>query len=599
LGGKAGGSAEQGLGLVEKSAAQGEPEAYYALAVIHDTGRHAPKDKSRSCALFDKAAAKGHADAMFRAATCSLKDPVTPEQIQQVNRLVRQAARSGSQAAAMTLRLWPDWPAGLLDSRPEEPPQRRATTSPPPSAPAVTSKKDLTFFDAARDGNEAAVRKFLADGTDVNMRDTTPRGEEQTALHHAMRAADPAVAAVLIEHGANVNARANSGYTPLHVAAGLGKVPHAKLLLGKGAFVDAVDSRGMPIHAAVLQGQQGMVELLLKAGANPNARTPRSEDTPLTLLNDAMHYVPAHDAIIRLLVEAGADVNARSKYGNRPIQGLARGGEETTLFLLDKGATTVGARIDGHPITFEYAKNGKLRVLERLISSGHALDERSYEMTLLHYVAAYGDAKTAQWLIGKGLDVNIRDKQGGTPLHSASARAKDQMISFLLGAGADPNAEDADGRTPLFLLLATPGTARYAEREILKALPILRKGGARFDHADRDGVMPLHWYVMKAYIGIHLDVPMHCEIAFQIAEATGVEARTRDGDNVLHVLARRPAFMSSEYIVPKFAECLADMGAKAAATNRFGETPLDVARKHIPDAKPLAQFLVERLSQKE
>jgi aryl-alcohol dehydrogenase-like predicted oxidoreductase len=51
--------------------------------------------------------------------------------------------------------------------------------------------------------------------------------------------------------------------------------------------------------------------------------------------------------------------------------------------------------------------------------------------------------------IAKGADVNLADRNGGTPLHWAAARGLRDIAELLLAKGAEPNVKDADGETPL------------------------------------------------------------------------------------------------------------------------------------------------------
>jgi len=77
---------------------------------------------------------------------------------------------------------------------------------------------------------------------------------------------------MLLDRGANVNARANDGMTPLHQAAARGNTATAALLIDRGAEIDARGDYDLtPLHVAKVQGHAEVAELLLSKGA---------EDTP-------------------------------------------------------------------------------------------------------------------------------------------------------------------------------------------------------------------------------------------------------------------------------------------------------------------------------
>ena len=126
-----------------------------------------------------------------------------------------------------------------------------------------------------------------------------PRGF--TPLHMAADKGQTAVAKVLIEHGAEINARTDAGGTPLHWAAFDGRINAATLLLAEGAEINPRDKDGnTPLHWAAARGHVEMTELLIAHGADLNMKT-RNGCTPLRGAYD-FHQA----ATVRVLLRHGA-----------------------------------------------------------------------------------------------------------------------------------------------------------------------------------------------------------------------------------------------------------------------------------------------------
>ena len=153
-------------------------------------------------------------------------------------------------------------------------------------------------YAAANDRSGAAFETLLALGGDIDARD-----DGGAALLHAAAGADnPVVVKALLSAGADVEARDADGRSPLHDAAALsgwyedplvsqagphpiyGDTAVVEALLAAGAEVDARDDAGYtPLHAAAWRSRNPTVlELLLEAGADPDARTDAGE-TPLEM----------------------------------------------------------------------------------------------------------------------------------------------------------------------------------------------------------------------------------------------------------------------------------------------------------------------------
>ena len=165
----------------------------------------------------------------------------------------------------------------VLETRDEEP---EKVISPREKQEREKERDAHALYKAALDGHVEEVRRLLAKGVPVD----STIGDGETPLHGAARGGREAVARLLLAKGASVNAVSAvkveydwnesveylyGGETPLHMAAGRGHEAVVRLLLDKGAVVDAVDSRNdMPLHQAARGGHLAVVQLLRDKGAD-------------------------------------------------------------------------------------------------------------------------------------------------------------------------------------------------------------------------------------------------------------------------------------------------------------------------------------------
>ena len=140
----------------------------------------------------------------------------------------------------------------------------------------------------------------------------------------------------LIDKGANVNARSDSGNTPLILAASSGSVECCELLMKKGALKNATGLFGSTRHTALQwaarAGQLEVVQFFLENGIGPDEK----EGTMTALLHACEH---GHLDVVKVLLNAGA--NIRSPVADRrekTILELAQksGNEELVNLLLEK-----------------------------------------------------------------------------------------------------------------------------------------------------------------------------------------------------------------------------------------------------------------------
>lgn len=140
--------------------------------------------------------------------------------------------------------------------------------------------------------------------------------------------------AVLLAGGADADAVTADGFTALHFAAFFGKPEAARLLLDRGADVDARGRgwmTGTPLHSAASGRHVDVVEILLAAGADPNAR----QSGGWTPLHSGAHNGDV--ATVVLMITAGADLEAVNDDGASVLALARESGDAATLAVIRAG----------------------------------------------------------------------------------------------------------------------------------------------------------------------------------------------------------------------------------------------------------------------
>ncbi|GFP57004.1 ankyrin repeat domain-containing protein 17 [Trichoderma asperellum] len=339
-------------------------------------------------------------------------------------------------------------------------------------------------------------------GTDVMV--SVNRPFHQTPLHLAASDGNERVVKLLLDKGANIDAKDNEarsfpmedrkyGGTPLCEAVVMEHEAVVRLLLEEGANVEAENNDGLVLHTplflAAWIGNEDIVRLLLENGADIEAK---DHETGLTALHQAASE--GHTAVVRLLVEAGADIEARYRPGDAtPLVTAAEAGStEVVELLLEKGAD-IEARNDGeetrHTPLFQAACMGNEDVVWVLIMKGADIEvkDKVYACTALHHAANRGHTAAVRVLLHAGADIETRGDQGNTtPLLTAVGNRKNEIVELLLEKGADIEARNWRDKTALDLA---------KDKENYKGLALLAKKKAEIEKKEKRGDFYGHRFI--------------------------------------------------------------------------------------------------------
>lgn len=289
----------------------------------------------------------------------------------------------------------------------------------------------ITALECACDNaNEPGARLLLERGARLS-------GDNMT-LFKAVAAGSLPIVELLLQRGA-------SAKTPnlLQLAASVQHVGIVRALLAAGADARPANEDGWTALHHAANGSVEMVRLLLPLS---DLEAENANGTALLAACDSKHA--ERDEVLRVLLDAGANVHATPPSGISPLSLLAMSGRTAAMqMLVDKGVDIHSKNSCGLNALYYACEGEQIELVKFLTSQGIEVDAQSTGLTsevgeTAFYVACENtdNVELVAHLIKCGANVNHRTKAGTSPLMAAVRNGKFHVVRFLLEHGVDLRA---------------------------------------------------------------------------------------------------------------------------------------------------------------
>lgn len=201
----------------------------------------------------------------------------------------------------------------------------------------LKEKIDINITFKIKDEEEGIQDKTEED-KDLEITENCEEEFNFTFLNWAIGRGNTDIIRLLLAQGAATHKKEDADYSPLYLAAIMGKSEAFQILLEAGADINEKTKKGKTfLHTAIEaeeSEEEGMVQVFIQAGCDIEAKTTKGKT--------ALHLAAEEgkENIVRILLNAGADINAKTKNGQTPLQlAVTHGKKNIAKILLEAGAT--------------------------------------------------------------------------------------------------------------------------------------------------------------------------------------------------------------------------------------------------------------------
>jgi ankyrin repeat protein len=203
-----------------------------------------------------------------------------------------------------------------------------------------------------------------------------------------------------------------------------------------------------PIMEATLNGDIETIQKLLDAGADINARTKSGAGIVIVASNGLKQ------AIALYAIDRGADYTTPDNRGITPLIYAIRNNQYKLVArtIGDTDVNAIANERSGATLLLDTIAQGNVKIVRLMLDKGGDTSRRTnIGSTALHLAASSANPTLVNDMLARGLDVNAVNSRGNTPLFDAISVASMNVVQNLLATGADVNHQNTNGMTPLML----------------------------------------------------------------------------------------------------------------------------------------------------
>ncbi|CAL1538525.1 unnamed protein product, partial [Lymnaea stagnalis] len=224
-------------------------------------------------------------------------------------------------------------------------------------------------------------------------------------------------------------------------------------IISRGKPKDSIGALNISLHQCARDGDESNMWILLKSlGANVRKKINQYDEDSLTPLHYAARY--NHLSVVKLLVEAGADVHAAGEDKITPLHHAARYRRERITRRKPGLSIQTGSHVglNGGPSSEQLDRDPDGSIVSYLVNKGANINATDiYGQTPLHFAAMRGNEVACSNLLffKNKIKIEANDNQGYTPLHTAAIHNHVEIARMLIEAGASLMCRDKELCTPL------------------------------------------------------------------------------------------------------------------------------------------------------